>query len=528
MEQQRIPFVETHRFSRLFLDYVAGHEALAPLYSHLPTADGLQAAMATKSQHPIHRELLVSRLRAQYEGMELGEALEANLKALEGPNTFTITTGHQLCLFTGPLYFIYKIVTAINAARKLAAAHPDKHFVPVYWMASEDHDFAEINHAHVFGQRLEWELDAAGPVGWLSTETLSPVLDALEELLGTRPNAPETMALLRNAYSQANLAAATRTLVHQLFGQTGLVIIDGDDAQLKASFAPMMRKELLEQPAEPAVARNTEALQAVGYKGQVSPRNINLFWMEPGVRTRLVRTTSGFEALGHREFSSAELMQALESNPEQFSPNVVLRPLYQEFLLPNLAYVGGPGELAYWFQLKGVFDAFEVPFPVLLPRNFVMLLDGGVQKKLAKLEMEPQQLFGELEQLKKDYVNRHADNGLSLDAEKQQLSAMYADIRTRAMAIDQTLKGAVEGEEQRQLKALEGLEKRLLKAEKQRHETALRQLEGIVHKLFPNNGLQERHDNVLPYLLRYGTDFIDQLLEALDPLELEMVLLKEA
>lgn len=528
MEKQHFSFADTGRFSRLFLDYVANKPELSELYAHRPEQSAFAEAVAAKSAHPINRGTLVTALQGQYAGYELPAAVQTNIDALASDTTFTVTTGHQLCLFTGPLYFLYKIATAINLATQLNASENGKQFVPVYWMASEDHDFDEINHANLFGQTLRWEHDAKGPVGWLETEAMAPVLDALEAVLGTRSNATELLTMMRAAYQQQpTLAAATRFLVHELFGSYGLVIVDGDDAALKACFAPAMRTELLEQPSAGAVRKNTAVLESCGHKGQVTPRAINLFWIEPGVRSRIVPDGDDFEVLNHRKMTRSELLSALEEHPEKFSPNVVLRPLYQEMVLPNVAYIGGPGELAYWLQLKGVFDAYEVPFPVLMPRNFLMLLDGGIQKKLTKLELLPADLFTNLEQLKKSYVATHASGSLSLAAEKEQLSTMYAALRDRAVAIDPSLKGAVEGEEQRQLKALDGLEKRLVKAEKQRHETALSQLDGMANKLFPNNSLQERHDNFIPYYLRYGQSFIDELLATLDPFRLEMVLLKE-
>lgn len=528
MQQQRLPFEQTHRFSQLFLDYVAQKDALSNFYRFAPSADGLGQALEQRKFTPEKRQALVEALNEQYQHLEVNAGVAANIKALASEATFTVTTGHQLCLFTGPLYFLYKIVTTINLAGKLQEKYPGKRIVPVYWMASEDHDFEEINHANVFGKRLEWQQSEGGPVGWLSTESIEPVIAELETLLGSRDGAEQLVQQFRTCYlSAANLADATRALVHQLFGAYGLVIVDGDSRALKAEFAPYMRNELLHQIAEPAVAQASEQLAEAGYKTQVTPRGINLFWIQKGLRERIVAQGDDFEVLNHKKFTRSELLDALENQPEAFSPNVILRPVYQEVVLPNLAYVGGPGELAYWLQLKAAFDAFEVPFPVLMPRSFAMIVDGTSLGKIAKLGLKPADVFEDPEQLKKAWVQTHSNAELSLEQEKNALAALFASAREKAVAVDATLEKAVTGEEQRQLNALNSLEKRVLKAEKQRHEVALRQIDGLAAKLCPNGGLQERSENYIPFQLRFDATFVELLINNLDPFKLDFALLLE-
>ena len=451
----------------------------------------MQAKAASFPQ--AHRDTLVQVLQRQYEGLEVTEAVKGNLASLAEADTFTVTTGHQLNIFTGPLYFIFKIATVVKACRQLAAEHPGRRFVPVYWMASEDHDLAEINHMHLYGRTHTWATDQTGPVGRMSTEGLDAVMDEM----------PEKVPVFEEAYrTQPTLAGAVRHYVNALFGEYGVVVVDADDADLKRQFAPMMLSDLLEHRANDLAEMASQQLDALGYKTQIYPRKINLFYLEPGQRNRLVREGDTWEVLNTgTTFTEAELRAELEAHPERFSPNVVLRPLYQEVILPNLAYVGGPAEVAYWLQLKGVFDHCEVPFPLVMPRNFGLLINKRTAENMEGLGLSVTDLFADEQALIKQYVNQHSAQALSLAEEKQGLQQVYSQIKDKAIAVDPTLEGRIGAQLAETLKELEKLEKRLERTEKDRHEVAIGQIGKVKARLFPSGSLQERHDNFLMYYL---------------------------
>jgi bacillithiol biosynthesis cysteine-adding enzyme BshC len=331
---------------------------------------------------------------------------------------------------------------------------------------------------------------------------------------------------------EADLAAATRKIVDALFGQYGLVVIDGDDAALKAKMYDAFKDELLQNSSHTAIEHTNEAL-GKDYKLQVNPREINLFYLDKGVRNRIVREGDQFVTLSNGAesdklaFSKDELLVLLKSNPEKFSPNVVLRPLYQETILPNLAYIGGGGELAYWFQLKGVFEHHEVNFPMLLLRNSVLWIDNSTRKRLASLELTHNQLFSDTDALIAAHVKSNAAIDVSLESQKASLQEMFAAIEEKATAVDPTLTGSVKAEQQKQLKSLESLEARMMKAEKRKQETAVNQIRTTKQKLFPNNSLQERQDNLSSFYLRYGAQFIQILKDELDVLDSRFVILEE-
>ena len=516
-----LPYAATGAFSGLLTDYIADAPALAPFYHRRPELAAFAAQIEEKqaAYPPEIRERLVADLRTQYLDIKgPPPAVAANLDLLARGTTFTVTTGHQLNLLTGPLYFVYKLVTAIKLSRDLKVAYPHYDFVPVYWLATEDHDFAEINSFPLFGQTYSW----AGPGGAAGSNGLGgpvgrlPLQGLDDELLSQLP--AEVPAAFREAYTGSqNLSEATRRLVTSLFGEYGLVCLDADRPALKQALKTLLVKELTEQFSNQAVQATDARLTAAGYKPQVYSRPLNLFLFSPeGQRERLEP-----DAL-----PLPELLALANAEPERFSPNVVLRPVYQEILLPNVAYVGGGAEVAYWFQLKDVFAAAGVPFPIVLPRNSALYLSRANAGKLAKLGLSGTAIFQPLAELKKQVGAQLGQEEVSLAAQQQALAAAFGQVQALAQRLDPTLVKTVAAEAQKAAGSLAGLEKRLAKAAEAKHETAYNQLATLKDKLFPDGGLQERTDNVLSILLN-NPDFIAQLLACFEPLQLEFAVLTE-
>ncbi|NQX97132.1 MAG: bacillithiol biosynthesis BshC, partial [Flavobacteriales bacterium] len=226
------------------------------------------------------------------------------------------------------------------------------------------------------------------------------------------------------------------------------------------------------------------------------------------------------------QFSEIELLEELNNHPERFSPNAPMRCMYQEKILPNLAYIGGGGELAYWFQLKAMFNANNISYPILILRNSVLFVDKGSNKRLTKLGLSTTDLFQDTETLIKNYLKSGSEIILELHEEEKIVEAVFNDIVDKAGAIDASLQPMIKAELQKSLKSLKNIESRLIKAEKQKEAIAVNQIKNIKDKLFPNNSLQERHDNFISLMLFYGVDVIDELIEHLHPLEKEFVILE--
>jgi len=526
-------------FSDLLKDYLSGNEALTPFYGHPPTLEGFDRMLASASFPRTNRGVLEQVTKAQYQkaGITPGTITQANLDKLKYPEAFTVCTGHQLCLFTGPLYFIYKIISTINLAEALGKKYPDHHFVPVFWMASEDHDFEEVNHARLFGKKLVWNKEEAlgsidsMPCGKISTHSLDRVFAELKSLLGNFPYAGELFEMLKNAYTKGeDLGDATRLTVDKLFGQYGLVTLDASDPLLKEQFVTIMKEELEQAPNEAIVRKSISDLEKAGYGAQVNPREINLFYMNNRFRGRIEKSKEGdgFVVINSDiRFSHQEILKELETNPAHFSPNVVLRPLYQQILLPNVAYVGGPGEIAYWLEYKAMFEKHKVPFPVLVPRNFVFWVDTNNAAKIEKLKLDIPTLSGNLPDLEKAYMQNQLDSSARLEEDLGKLTEVFGRIIQKALASDPTLKALAEAEFQKSSAGVKNLEAKMLKAAKQKHETALSQIRTIKEKLFPEGQLQERVDNFIPFYIKHGQRFLDALKQGLDPFEHDLIIFTE-
>ena len=516
-----ISYKNSGYFSKLIVDYLEQKPELRALYNRFPTLENFRLQIAEKAQEYnsiANRNTLVTALEQQYQGFDISEVTQNNISLLSNTNTFTVTTGHQLNLFTGPLYFLYKIVSTINLCKELKQDYPDYNFVPVYWMATEDHDFAEINYFHFKHAKIQWNRESNGPVGRLSTAGLDEVFEVFAKELGLGDNAKYLKSLFTNSYlKQGNLADATRYLANELFGNQGLVIIDGDDIALKQLFAPHIKQELLQQTAFKKVNQTNEILK--DYTIQVNPREINLFYIEDNIRERIV-LEDGLYKVNQTKlvFTEKEILALVDSNPEKFSPNVILRPLYQEVILPNLCYIGGGGEIAYWLQLKSNFEANNISFPVLLVRNSVLLATEKQSQKADKLGLSWADLFSNQQGLFNQKTQEFSQFNLDFTAQKEHLKKQFAALHEMALQTDSSFGKAVKAQEVKQLKGLENLEKRLLKAEKRQNADVLERIIQLQNELFPNQSLQERRSNFSEFYVDFGDDYIQKLHDNLKPL----------
>lgn len=520
MPSDCISYQNSGYFSKLITDYLDKNPELQSLYHRFTTIENFLPQIEEKSTNfsEKNRTVLVESLLKQNRNFTLSENSLHNIELLKQTNTFTITTGHQLNLFTGPLYFIYKIVSTINLCKELKSKYPDFNFVPIYWMATEDHDFEEINHFTFKNTKVKWNKDSKGPVGRLSTLGLEEVYAQFEQELGIGDNANYLKELFKKAYLEhTTLAEATRFLANELFKEEGLVIIDGDDINLKRLFNPFVKKELLEQASFHSVSETNKELSH--YDIQVNPREINLFYIEDQLRERILFEDGKYIINNTKiEFSENEILTELENHPEKFSPNVILRPLYQEVILPNLCYIGGGGEIAYWLQLKSNFESNRITFPILLVRNSVLIVTEKQVQKIDKLELSWSDLFTN----QRDLINKKTKelSSLTIDFSEQKefLKQQFITLSDIAKRTDPSFTGAVRAQEAKQIKGLENLEKRLLKAEKRILSNQLERISMIQNELFPNGGLQERKQNFSEFYIESGELLISKLLEELNPL----------
>lgn len=515
-----LPIVETGFLSNLIADYLNQNPEVKNLYSHFTNLEGFKNQIdKRKNFNQNKRDLLVSVLQSQNEFLLLSDKTKFNTLQLKQTNTFTVTTGHQLNLFTGPLYVIYKLLTTINLAEELQNKFPKNHFVPVYWMATEDHDFEEINHFWVNNQKLQWHKKDGGAVGEINTEGLNDVFQQLKSLIKNQPNATYIFDLFEKSYlNHTNLADANRFLINELFGKFGLVILDGNDIQLKGQFKTFLADELIQNTCFKEVEKSNIEISKK-YKVQVNPRAINLFYLTERSRERIILNDNQYKINGSSQiFSKEEILNEVEEFPERFSPNVLMRPLYQEVILPNLCYIGGAGELAYWLQLKSYFECQKVDFPILLHRNSALILTKKQQEKLHQLNISLEELLIPLPQLINKKIEEISTVSIDFSKEHAYIENMFSAMEKIAELTDKSFIGAVKAQRKKQLNGLYKLENRLLKAERRKHQEYINQLTKLHLEFFPNGNLQERIQNITDLML-LNEKVIAELKNKLNPFD---------
>jgi bacillithiol synthase len=523
-----LPYHQTGYFSRVITDYLNGNEFLQHFYEHPVSIEGLEAAIHQRENFATDRSLLVNTLREQYTDLPLQESVMKNLEKLSDKNTFTITTAHQPAIFTGNLYFIYKVLHVIKIAESLSARYPNRHFVPIFYMGCEDADLDELGHVYLDNEKLIWDTKQTGAIGRMHTDGLEKIIRRIEGEFSGDSHGPELIQLLKDCYLNAeNIQQATFKLLHQLFGSYGLVVLIPDNRFLKSVMRGVFKDDLTNHaPFE--ITRENVQLLSKHYPIQANPREINLFYLKDDIRERIDLRDGQY--IVHNtgiHFTPGEMEKELANFPERFSPNVILRGLYQETILPNIAFVGGGGETAYWLELKPLFKHYRVPYPVLIVRNSFLLIRKNWRSKIEKIGLSPLSLFEPEEQLMEDFVRRNSSRQLNLDEQIFELRGFYDSLKKISGAADKTLEQHVEKLETQALQKLEELEKKILRAEKKNHEEVRRKIHEIREALFPLENLQERIENIIPWYAEYGKAFIDLIHHHSLVLEQEFMILEE-
>ncbi|MBS1742909.1 MAG: bacillithiol biosynthesis cysteine-adding enzyme BshC [Bacteroidetes bacterium] len=524
-----LPYSHTKAFSSITADYLAGEQSLRKFYAHEPGIAGIQQAIQQRKKYQCNRTVLVDELNKQYATVDAHEKVRSNIDLLLQDNCYTICTAHQPNIFTGHLYFVFKIIHAIKLADLLNEQVKDCCFVPVYYMGSEDADLEELGEVFINGKKYQWETKQKGAVGRMKIDkAFIEMIAAIEAQLSVELYGKEILALVKQCYTVGKtVQQATFEFVHALFADKGLIILLPDNAVLKSEFSNVVAKELEEQFSQKAVNETIAALPGK-YKVQVAGREINLFYLKDDIRERIEQTPSGFTiANTSLHFTREELFTELKNYPERFSPNVILRPVFQEMILPNVVFIGGGGELAYWLELKQVFEAAAVPFPVIVLRNSFLVVNKKNAALMEKLGLDKNEIFNSEQQLVNTFVSKHSQQQLQLNKESVQLEKLYNGIVQVASAVDKSLERHVQALFIQSQKKIAILEKKILKAEKLKFEAAQRQISKLKSALFPGGTLQERIDNLLPYYAVWGKAFMEMLYEHSLGMEQEFCVVEE-
>jgi bacillithiol synthase len=502
-------------------DYLSGSTQLKPFYKYNIDTEGLTHAVKDRANQRVDRPLLVKSLQQQYKHLGKHSRVLSNLDLLLHDNTFTVCTAHQPNLATGYLYFVYKILHAIKLAETLKQLFPHENFVPIYYMGSEDNDLEELGSFRYNGKKFTWDgAGQKGAVGRMRTESLKPLFDELFRQFGPPgPNCEQLTDLLSKAYLEhGTIADATHYLVNELFGRYGLIVINPDAAELKRQFIDVMKDDLLNHTAYEIVSQQISLL-AEHHKVQAHPRPINLFYLHENVRERIEKVKDGWAVLNTTiRWNEEELLQELEQHPERFSPNVILRGLYQETILPDVTFIGGGAELAYWLQLKTLFDHYGVFFPAVHLRQSVLWVHEKEAKLRARLGLSIADIFKPETDLVREYIKQNSKDDWQTDAEMKNLEHILLQLKQKAVQLDPTLRASAEAALAKIRHQAQVLEKKMLRAEKRKMQDRLSQIVKLKTHLFPNTGLQERVENFMSYYLTYGSQYLDIIKDHIEPL----------
>ncbi|MDD3458982.1 MAG: bacillithiol biosynthesis cysteine-adding enzyme BshC [Weeksellaceae bacterium] len=510
------------KLSPLMQDYLNRKPITEQFFVRFPNEKSLIEQTRVKLKSYKNREILCETLKRQLSFLELSEIQKENIEKLKLQNTVTITTGHQLNLFTGPVYFFYKTLQVIQCCKLMNQKYSEYNFVPIFWMATEDHDFEEINHFYFKGKTYHWDRGTQGAVGRLNLEGIEQVFENFCKSLPASERADELKKLFEEAYLKSNtLTEATQRLIQKLFSDFGLLMVDGDDKALKKLMIPTFEEDLLKNTAFHKISETNSKLIENGYKTTAHAREINLFYLGDGsIRERIVLENEQYKVLNSNfVFSREEIIRELNERTDRFSPNVIMRPLYQETILPNIAYIGGAGESAYWLQLKDFFEAMKIDYPLVIVRNSVLILTHRQRKKLEKLSIDYSELFRPLHEIINRNVLMNTETEIGFQEYENQLNNIFEEIAKEAVKTDVTFSKMVAAQHKKQMKGMHQLIKRLGRAERRRQAERVKKIETLYDELFPQNTLQERIVNFSEFYLEHGKDFIEKLVDEIKPID---------
>lgn len=511
-----INYQQTGLFSNLVKDYIQDKGTARSFGAFEPTYKGIEDSIEQRKKHPVNRKVLVDTLQKQYENLAKKEKVHANIELLSRENTFVITTAHQPNIFTGPLYFFYKIIHAIQLAEDLNKRYPENNFVPVYYMGSEDADIEEVGSFVLGGTTHQWNTKQTGAVGRMKVDdALLQLLQNLEGYWSVKPAGKGALQIIQSAYQKGKtIAEATIELVHGFFGDKGLIVVQPDDAAFKSQFKETIQKELQTQFSNKAIQTTLKSL-STSYHVQSEGRALNLFYLKDDLRARIEKQGDQFIiADTDIRFSESEILKVLKDFPERFSPNVILRGVFQETILPGIVFIGGGGELAYWLELKNVFAEANVPMPVLQLRNSFLCIRSKHLQQWKALGLSYEDLFKPVLDIEIAFVKMQTGTLLSLEAELKSLEQVYDQVQKRVKSVDATLGAHANNLAHQSTKKLLELEKKMIRAERRKQAVSIDRIHAIKNALFPNNSLQERVENIAEWLGDYGMDWLEAITDA--------------
>ena len=516
----------------LFLDYLYEFDNVKDFYktNFRDKEEYLKIFKKISDSHDHSRETLATALKDQYADFNTSAKTQKNISSLNDKKTLAVVTGQQLGILGGPLYTFYKIITAIKLAAFLSERYDEYYFVPIFWLEGDDHDFNEVRGINLisdsngiskiaYGEELIDE-DNKGSVGNLKfNESLEPFYLELEKNLRNTEFTAPLLEKIKSFYkSGASFKAAFRELIFWLFDQYGLVIFDPQDSKIKELLKPIFKKEIVDFRIHTEKLVSTSAKLEEVYHAQVKVRPINLFYSNEEGRYLIEPVENEFRLKRkRRKFTLEELLSLIESEPGSFSPNVLLRPICQDYILPTSFYVGGPSEISYFAQVMPLYDFYKIESPIVYPRSSATIIEKNIASIIEKFDINLSELFHDPEKLKQkimDSISKTSVDEIFNNASNH-IEVVLDQLKEKLFEFDKTMSDAGSKYKQKIFHDLEILKEKTIEAQKRKYETTLRQVDKVANVILPNSVLQEREINFIYFANKYGTDILKNIFDEL-------------
>lgn len=520
----------------LFLDYISEPSKVEAFFNgSFSQSDAfVKVINQKKSNYPaesLTRDVLCDILTEQNKLFGAGDKVFLNIERLRNEKTFAVVTGQQVGILTGNIYTLYKAINTFQLSNLLSEKYPDYQFVPIFWMETDDHDFLEVNSINILnsenkiqkisylegGQQQERYLKPISNI--VFDDSITKFIDELQVGFLETEFSHKLINLIQECYQPGiSFPIAFARFFQSLLGDLGIILLNPADLKIKNLLIPVFEKELRNYPRSCESVIEISAVIEQTYEPQVKPRPINLFFTHQGSRYVIEPKTDGIFGLrnSRQKFSEDELFSILYTNPEYFSPNVVLRPITQDFLLPTVAYVAGPSEVAYFSQLKEVYSLFNVTMPIVYPRSSVTLVERRVASFFDKYEL-PLELFYEEGLLRNKMmykVNEIKIEDIFADYFDEINAATYR-LSEKIEQIDKSLTDGLKNRKDRYLEIVENFQRKFLDVQAKLNETNVSKLQSYLNMLYPEGVLQERFFNVTYFINKYGFDFVTRLIDSI-------------
>jgi bacillithiol biosynthesis cysteine-adding enzyme BshC len=528
-----INFSDIPGHQNLFLDYLYEFENVKDFYrtNFRDKEEYLKKFKIISESQRVQRERINSIITEQYKDLQCSTKTQKNISSLKDKKTLVVATGQQLGILGGPLYTLYKIITAIRLSNYLSERFDEYNFVPVFWLEADDHDFDEIKSINIINENnditkisyvdeniAEENKKSVGNI--IFKISLNNFFEELANNLRDTEFKPELLQKLKSIYNEGKtFKQSFSELLFWFFDKHGLIIFDPQDKGVKEELKQVFKKEITDFRAHTEKLVATSAKLEETYHAQVKVRPINLFYNYDDGRYLVEPVDNDFRLRGKRKrFNYDELINLIENEPWNFSPNVLLRPICQDYIFPTAFYVAGPSEIAYFAQVMPLYDFYKIESPFIYPRSSATILEKNIISILEKNNLKISDAFINPENLKLKVVGALSQNTIDGIFEKtiSEIEFSFDQLKEKLFDIDKTISDASNRYREKINNYLVELKGKAIEAQKKKHEVTLRQIDKISSNLFPSQNLQEREINFIYYKNKYGKNFIDQLFEELE------------